>query len=227
MAWLSYGAIGNTISPAHRQIHRIYEFETEKLQNIYSFDLFNEMPCPTVLFLDIIRITRLRMASAAGASFESVIQPAAREIFEHVDSFSPEGWTEPYTVPEKPEFPLLAGIFKSAVTLYCILSLLPRESDAYQLTRPVIRDHLLGQMRQVLSLLTSNMGLAWPISVVAVALVDGAPEDKAMIEKLLFGGSPENYFHAPMAYIKRFREFWASGKTAWDDCYHVPFHPLA
>lgn len=219
--------IGNTVSPAHNQIQQIYEIETEQLRDIYTFDLFGEMPCPTVLFLDIIRITRLRMTLAAGASFEFVIHPAAQDIFEHVNDFSPEDWTEPYTVPERPEFPLLASIFKSAVTLYGILSLSPRDSDAYQLTRPVIRDNLLGLIRQVLTLLRCKLSLAWPISVVLVALVDGAPEDIAMIEELLCSGSPENYFRAPLVYIKRLREFWASGKTAWDDCYHVPFHPLA
>lgn len=225
----SYAVVSNTTGPAHDQIWQVYDFTDEQIEAFYSLDVFGEMPCPTALFLEIIRLTRLRTKFVAGTP-RSVILPAMQGILERVNRFSLEDWNEPYTLrfPKGPEQLLSAKIFKSAVALYGVLSLLPYKAS--QLSRSALREELVGLIKEFVGLNTYNLGLAWPLSVVAVALKDGSSEDKAMIEAVLCGGSAENYFNSPMLYIKRLREFWASditGLSAWDDCYFRPFPPLA
>lgn len=117
--------MANTTSPADDQIHGFMDWSTPEICTVYTTTMYSEMPCPTHLFLDIIRINRLRTQATAGVSYKDVIYSHARDIFASIESFSPENWTEPYSVPEKPEMTLVANIFKTAVALYGILSLPP------------------------------------------------------------------------------------------------------
>lgn len=122
---LIIATMANTTSPADDQIHGFMDWSTPEICTVYTTTMYSEMPCPTHLFLDIIRINRLRTQATAGVSYKDVIYSHARDIFASIESFSPENWTEPYSVPEKPEMTLVANIFKTAVALYGILSLPP------------------------------------------------------------------------------------------------------
>lgn len=204
-------------------------FNADELRTMYSFEVSSETPCPTELFLDIIQITRLRTRLKDGASFEDVILPAARNILTHVDGFSLEDWTEPYDIPDTPDFDIMGRVFKCTIKLYALLSLFSatQESQLDGFRRHTVRDHLVELIREATQVLRSKCPLAWPLSVLAVSLVDGKDEDKALVESILLSATKYDHFFVPQYRVKIFREFWASGKTTWDECYYVPFAPLA
>ncbi|KAK3190949.1 hypothetical protein K4F52_002897 [Lecanicillium sp. MT-2017a] len=120
---LIYTVMANAVSPIENQISACSDWSTEELYDVYSSNLYSDMPCPTDLFVDIIRITRLRLLYAAGASVSKVILPVAREIFRDIQSFLPDDWNESYPLPKSRKHALIGRIFKSAVALYCLLSM--------------------------------------------------------------------------------------------------------
>jgi hypothetical protein len=78
------------------------------IRTVYSTTMYSEMPCPTDLFLSIIEISRLRASIVAlTPCYYDAIRPAISSIFERIAAFVPERWTEPYTVPDKPEMALI------------------------------------------------------------------------------------------------------------------------
>ena len=197
---------------------------------MFSFELSSETPCPTHVFLAIVRISYLRAVQAAGASFKSVIQPSAHTILDEIAAFSPDDWKEPFSMPATAEYTLMARIYKTAATLYGVLTLyFPQSrSEAYIRKRRALRDDLLQLIREALQILKSKMALAWPVSILAVALADGGdPKDKALIEDILCGNTSTNTLYMPMFRMRILKRFWDSGKTSWDDCYFEPFPPLA
>ncbi|KAK2594079.1 hypothetical protein QQS21_008228 [Conoideocrella luteorostrata] len=244
---LIIATMANTTSPATDQIQGFASWTTPELCAVYSKTMYSEMPCPTHLFLNIIQINRLRTQLAATVSYKDVIWPLARDIFVDIERFSPENWIEPYPVPQKPEMVLVGKIFKTAVTLYGVLSLPPppmsspppAEGDSpqthetptaasYQKTKVAIRDKLMRQACQAMDIRPTKIYLSWPLAVLGVALVDGKPSDQATIEDYLrkISVAPQSYC-GPTITLNKLKAFWASGKTGWEDCFDEPCPVLA
>lgn len=208
----------------------------EEIAGFFSKELNGEMPCPTTLFLEIIRITRLRRRLAEGFSFSAVIAPQLAEIMERLDAFVPETWEEPYGVPEQPEFLLMARVFKAAVTLYAVLTLPPPEHrstpgavEAWDQRRVALRDELLELMRESCMMLRSKAALSWPLAVAGVAVVDSKPEDQEFVASVFTSedGGRGGSFYSPTYFVGKLRTFWESGTTRWEDCYSEPCPPMA
>ncbi|KAG6030058.1 hypothetical protein E4U19_000658 [Claviceps sp. Clav32 group G5] len=247
---LIIATMANTTSPANDQIRGFSDWTTPEIRTVYSTTMYSEMPCPTHLFLNIIQINRLRAQAASGASYRDVIYASAREIFASVERFSPEHWTEPYIFPTNPGLNLVARIFKTAVTLYGILSLPPPplSTDAapaldglavhhhnaapmvssYERSRLAFRDKLMREVCEAISTRPVKIWLSWPLAVLGVALFDGSAANKAIVEQYLMkiGVAPQTYC-GPTITLMKLRVFWASGKRGWEDCFDEPCPVMA
>lgn len=204
----------------------MYEFSLEEIGTLYSHQLYGELPCPTALFLNMHRISGLRMRLAAGESV-SKIQLLAQNVVDSVERFDTGSWTEPYTVPDRPEFPVLAQAYKAAVLLYAIMTLPPCVSavtgELY--CKASIRDKLMRHIRRAMPILDAKLALHWCLPVAGVALADGPIEDREYIE-YIFDLKQGIEFYFPFYIKDTLKRFWASGSTFWDDCWIEPFPPL-
>lgn len=203
---------------------------------MFSSQLYGEMPCPTVLFLEISRITSLRRLVLSGAAYDTEILPALEEIAARIDAFDPTTWDEPYGVPKQPEFELMARIFQSSIKLYGVLSLPPppfqssaEMLETWALRRTELRAELMRQMREAYTMLRSKAALSWPVAVAGVAVADSTPEDRAFVLRVFTvnKGAAGDSFYVPKFYREKLTKFWESGKLGWEACYDEPFAPMA
>ncbi|KAJ3473667.1 hypothetical protein NLG97_g10191 [Lecanicillium saksenae] len=229
-------AVANTTSPASDQIEELDLFTPGEICKFYAVQIYGELPCPTELFLEILRITKLRRIAITGVDYHEAIAPSLAELFDRIDGFVPETWSEPFGVPDQPEFVLMARIFKCAVALYGNLSLppplsdsTPEELESWASRKLDLRGELIELMREAQAILQSKAALSWPVVVAGVAAADGSDEDKGLILSTFQSadGTPRDCFYIVKNSIAKFKSFWASGKLGWEDCWYEPFPPLA
>ncbi|TQV94296.1 hypothetical protein V2A60_002668 [Cordyceps javanica] len=229
-------AVANTTSPASDQILELDLYTPDELAKYYSVQIYGELPCPTELFLEMMRVTKLRRLARTAPSYQDTIAPALADILTRISAFDPETWDEPYGVPDQPEFGLMAAVFKCSVELYANLSLPPPPSRSTPLIqkswaarRTALREELIQLMRKSIAILQSKAALSWPVAVAGVAVADGSDEDKELVLSTFKAddkGTADS-FYVPLYYSEKLRSFWASGKIGWEDCWNVPFAPMA
>lgn len=200
--------------------------------------MYPDLPCPTQIFLEINRITRLRVLIQTEACSPHDAGLIAGQIYRRIGSFNPEEWNERYSLPDARKALLLARLFKSAATLYGMLSLslykpsiaadkVDSSAEAYDIQRISQRGYLLSLIREGMYILTSTTPLCWPLAVAGVALADGtAAEQTTVIECLQrICLAPETY-RGPMVLLSRLQQFWSSGMAGWEDCFDRPYTVL-
>lgn len=213
----SHSILANTVGPPDMHITSIYAMGDDDLWFIYSDEHMGGFPCATVLFKQLVAITRLR-----GSSED--IRLRAEEIFAQIEQFNPESWTEPYDIPEIVEVTLMAKTFKLSVALYGALTL-PVENLSIGLKRESLKDELIELIRTGTAYTKCHASLLWPLIVVGTALVDESSKpDQEYVSTLLrdldFGIG--NVSSSGRAY-QRITDFWASRKTKWDECWIEPY----
>ncbi|OAA70554.1 Zn(2)-C6 fungal-type DNA-binding domain protein [Cordyceps fumosorosea ARSEF 2679] len=214
----------NTTSPPNNQIMPVYDFSLDEIRQVFSRQFYSELPCPSVLFLCIHRISQLRMRLANGEP-AAALRPLARAILDEVELFDANSWTEPWGVPDdKPALRVLARAYRAAVRLYGIMTLPLPTTSAHG--KETARDELMAHVRAAMPLLDAKLALHWCLPVAGVALADGPLEDRALVEYVLMGWKQDMEFYLPFHVRDTLRRFWASGSTAWDDCWTEPFPPL-
>ncbi|OAA69829.1 C6 zinc finger domain protein [Cordyceps fumosorosea ARSEF 2679] len=233
---IAVAVVANTTSPASNQIHELDFYTLEEIANYFSVQIYAELPCPTELFLEMMRITKLRRLAMTSRNYFDAITPALDAILARIHAFDPETWDEPYHVPDQPEFLLMARVFKCSIALYANLSLPPPTSQStpevlksWASRRIALREELLQLMRESFAILPSKAALCWPVAVAGVAVADGSEEDKVFIVSTFQTEQdkvPECWY-VPKFYIEKLRGFWASGKLGWEDCWDEPFAPMA
>ena len=192
---------------------------------MFSFELGSESPFPTDFFMAMNRISYLRAIRSAGIPAKSTMA-AAQPTLNQVRAFKFGDWIEAYSIPDGPVFPIMFRVFRSAVLLYGWLSLFESRPD-HQQQKVELREELAHSIREVADIVDSRLPLAWPLSVLAVALNDGPQEDKDLIEDILCNGYASDNFYVPRFRVNMLKKFWDSGSTSWDDCYFEPFPPLS
>lgn len=238
----SIATLANTTTPANNQMTGFSDWSTTDIRTVYSTTMYSEMPCPTHLFLNIIEISRLRgLLTTLTGPYADALWPSISEVFKNIESFSPEDWTEPYTVPKKPEMTLIARVYKQATTLYGVLSLppppmlnydletsQPSKAAAYLQLKAATRNRLFQLVTEAMETLRPNLSLCWPLAVLGVALADGEPSERTFVEKSLrkISRSPQTYYGPTMSLVK-LMSFWESGKSGWEDCYNEPCSVIA
>ncbi len=233
--------MANTTSPSTDQISQLYDWTDGQCLSVFAFSFCESLPCPSSLFLAIRRITRLRIALAAGVSIHNLI-PTATLIAHQVHEYSPDSWVETYTIPPPEVSALYARAFKLATILYALLSLPATlsqpfaqqvgqgQSDASQgisdariYYRKLLWDAVVFGERGLISSPPGRM--CWPLAVLGVACYDSTAQEHNTITSLLaeMRGSP-SIDSGPALLLDTLPRFWASGKTAWDDCFDTPVH---
>ncbi|KAJ3490004.1 hypothetical protein NLG97_g5876 [Lecanicillium saksenae] len=215
----------NTTSPPADQIHGFSDWSRKEVRLAYSHTGRPMLPCPTALFLEIIEITRLRRLVYTGERSRTQLFRIAVKIARAVDEFAPECWTESYDT-HGPKCLLSARLFKTATTLYALLSLPPRLSNLFASQPPTSnvmtsiqhhRDKLFALFAEAWEEL-SRKSLGWPSAVLGVAVVDN-PEQcqqlRTWLDAMRWIPSTDGGTHNLMPLLK---EFWVSGSVfARDD----------
>ena len=230
--------MANTTSPATDQIKGISVFKDSDIYNVYSAAMYPDLACPTRIFLEINRITRLRLLQQTKTGSSRGTNFISGQILQRIEAFEPEEWQERYTLPDAPIAVLLARIFKSAAILYGILSLSlhkpslaavnpDRTAQMYEFQRLSQRNSLLDLVGEGMHILTSKTPLCWPLAVAGVAFADStAAEQKMVIEYLQrICVAPETY-RGPAVLASRLQQFWLSGMSGWEDCFDRPYTVL-
>ncbi len=238
----------NTTSPARQQIHGFDYFTDAQLVSILESAYSTSMQCPTELYIAMVHISRLRAALASGASKpdQPPVGQQVRRIFDSIAHFNADDWAKKPMFKDKADAVAALGrIFAIAVRLYGIMTL-PKSAivswalsselappavsclELYDTIRTWQRDELLALARQSWHQLMHKTSLCWPLIVAGVAVADGSAEDQDFIERSLLSiWSLPNTSACLIIAIRKLRPFWASRKTAWEDCFDKPLACVA
>ncbi|KAJ4159534.1 uncharacterized protein LMH87_008432 [Akanthomyces muscarius] len=230
---LMYAVVGNACAPATDQIAGLDSWSEEEILTVYQFTFYFEFGCPSQVALAIIRITRLRvLAATSSLAAPDPLSSIAKEIAEDLHAFVPDEWSEIYPVPHDPLRRLLARMFKVATILYAVLSLPPDLAQSFVgLTekreppanpRVYYRIILFELIDQTEPYIKTSV-LSWAFAVLGAAYADGPEEGKTRILNHLNAmQGMENVECGATTMLQVFPNFWASGKTRWEDCYYTP-----
>lgn len=229
----------NATSPPLDQITGMANWSREEYVLTYSHTGFEALPCPTVLFLEMIEISRLR-TKIATTTIKTHHAIKARKIAQAVLSFDIETWKEPHDITG-PRFALAGKLFKTALTLYAIMSFPRRLAAAFTTAsrtgaadassrvtdkeiveaRCFYRDQLFDLYSEAWTVLTPR-SLGWLAAVLGAAAVDNAEQQCQVLRWLgELCRLPAND-GGPLNLMSLLPEFWASGRTGWDDCFYKP-----
>jgi hypothetical protein len=203
---------------AHPELLNLPE---ELYENIFCYSL-----CPAPLFREIAAINYLRAQIALESKpfVESRIE--SLRLLMRIDAWSPEQWAiDRDATTHTREFSTVGIIYQAAVIMYCILSLqslgmLDPSPEVSQM-QEMYSDVLLTEVKRALSNATLRFFMTFPTTVAGVVAVKSSAATQDWIAKGLDGLIREHGQAIPVkAGLAR---FWASGKTAWEDCFDVSY----
>lgn len=200
---------------------------------MYQFTFYFEFGCPSQVALAIVRITRLRVLAATNSlAAPDPLSSIARDMAEDLHAFAPDEWSEMYPVPEGPLRPLLARMFKVATILYAVLSLPPdlvhvfaglADNEEPPANPRVYYRRILFELIEQTKAYIKTSVLSWAFAVLGAAYADGPEQGKTRIlNHLRAMQAMENVECGATTLLELFPDFWASGKTRWEDCYYKP-----
>ncbi|KAK5988068.1 Phomenoic acid biosynthesis cluster-specific transcriptional regulator-like protein [Cladobotryum mycophilum] len=218
----------NTTSPSHDLIAEASRVDLNDAYLIYRVQIHLMFYCPPALFLDIIRISRLRLELATNDSSCSDGEPSSFcHLLGSIDSYSMH--TMLMCWPRTDDlFFTIAQIFRSAVAVYgnltvpCIYS----ACDCQKL-REFHRDNLFHLIRTVVNYPVHAVSIFWPLVVAGVAARTG--DERGLIGEHILSIVHGIYNHGtgPIVALAVLRKFWESGKTEWDECFDRPYSIMA
>lgn len=180
------------------------------------------LPCPTVLFGEIMAITQLRVDVHSGTWSASAIASAINIIMSRIEAFDPNKWTdEGYDLPDIQEVPLMANIYKLTVSLYGVMGLRPWLSGSRN-RKVKTREDLMQFLRTAWELPNCRTALNWPLAVVGCALADGSSADRTFVHDCIDEAWKDPLTCQPMLINRLLTKFWDSGMQEWDDCWQDP-----
>jgi len=220
---------------------------------IYSKVFYPSFNCPTALFKSIISINDLRFQTATDSHAVSLeldlstlqitsgraelntslcpIKPqeAAESLLVHIETFSPEDFALTRPAANREKWLLIAQIYRSAVALYCILSLqsvslLPKDTPEMEIARARHARELLVSLEKGLEVPQIKYTMIWPLTVAGVEAVRSVGNGpRVFIQELLTEMCAELGASSPLVAREALRRFWGSGKTTWDECFDWPY----
>ena len=240
----------NTTCPADKQIEGSDIFTDQEIRTLINFDPYKLEPCPIEFHLAKVHITRLRVSLAQGLpalNDVSVVASKVRQIFDNLWSLDLRYWLKDKFGDKDEEHQLqahiIALIHAVAIRLYGILTL-PKPAVAtwlksspqvrsaypaipgcspYEILRRRHREQLLEMLRQHWDQVKQKKWLAWPLTVVGVAVVDDTIANKAFVDQsLLAVWKIPDVPNSSITGLEKLRIFWQSGKMGWEDCFDEP-----
>ncbi|RJE22437.1 C6 zinc finger [Aspergillus sclerotialis] len=220
--FLVIGVITNTTSPPSHHITITSQLDLINLMaELYGDGLFPVLLCPPYLFLDIIKINHLRF-QAIKYPADEFVRSAALELLEHIEAFLPERWIRS-NASAQDEWLLLGHIYRSAVALYCILSLqslsILQSTEPLRMARVTHQALLLQSLQKAFFNPLLKKSMMWPLLVAGMSGINADANTREFIDEQLLEMSGDLATPVPLAARALFKQFWRSGKASWDECF--------
>ncbi|KAI4648365.1 uncharacterized protein J4E79_009987 [Alternaria viburni] len=201
------------------------EQHIEEVKKVYSLILPYTL-CPSTLFIEIIRINRLRQQ----LSLTPVVDPHqyaedSRSILSRIESFSPREWAQ--SRDQEDDWQLIASIWQSASALYCIMSLqavdiIPSNTEMDRM-RMRHRDRLLKDLKPATPLKQLKKISTFPLCVLGVeAGYHVQQSTQIWIERHLEGHARLLGSNSPLKAREVLRRYWRRQKPGWNECFDEP-----
>ncbi|KAK3315603.1 fungal-specific transcription factor domain-containing protein [Apodospora peruviana] len=243
--------LANTTSPSHDQMQSLCsqpEIVAKALQ-LYEALNYPSLPCPTVLFAHIVKINNLRYQIACTPatndgimddddpeqtklSFLMTVPPQQQisSLHDQIESFDAEEWAATKDPSHYSEWLFVARMFRSAVAVYCLLSLphtsypgIEREADYATAAREKHSADLLECLKEGLASPMMKRFMVWPLIVAGVDAVRRGGEVRSFIGRAWRTLAMDQRSSLPLVAREALEKFWASGKNGWDECFDVPY----
>ncbi|WYZ38172.1 hypothetical protein EsH8_III_000086 [Colletotrichum jinshuiense] len=215
----------NTTSPSLDQVELCPPDELMALvKELYPMGLHPYMPCPTPLFLEMVRINNLRVEIARGLVDKETARHDAEDIIMRIEAFHPDDAVPFYEKKEHNDF--ISFMFQSAMAIYCISSLqglggLPR-THRLAAIKAAHSDHLFFLLSETRKDEVLKKSVGWPLMVAGFEA--GARVDKRQfLRELIVEQSKDIGTPLPLYAIKALRKFWDGESTDWDVCFDQPY----
>ncbi|KAK5988978.1 Phomenoic acid biosynthesis cluster-specific transcriptional regulator-like protein [Cladobotryum mycophilum] len=220
----------NTTSPSYDQLTDVTNYNLANLNELYEIGPLPICLCPTSLFLDIVRINRLRLKSATTEESTADSTHTICSILRSVDACIPNDWITSNDLPKTKEFSLVTQIFKSAIAVYGGLTC-PCEETSHvgtscDTTIDFHRAKLFHLLEEGILFPVRINSIFWPVLVAGVAAGDkeGTGAEKALVRTYISQGVRDPFLGIPPAEsLKILGRFWDSGMAGWDECFYRPY----
>ncbi|KAJ6783071.1 hypothetical protein PWT90_06071 [Aphanocladium album] len=230
----------NTTMPPEEHFLQYSNYSDADIRTILELEFDEEIPCPIDIRLFIIHVTRLRHQVVTTDTPMSKLTEAIHALFKRLATFDVDTWAREDNPLGKETARDMGQLYRLAAWQYAIMTM-PRSStrswaqkyemqdgchsdaDPYDAFRLSKRFMLLANLRAIFPTLIYAASVKWPLLVAGVAVAADAPEDRDFIDQCL-----EALLSHPLSdggvflCLQRMRNFWDSGKTSWEDCFHEP-----
>lgn len=192
------------------------------ISQMYGDGFFPVLLCPPALLANIIRINHLRLQAFLHPTIES--EGKALELLGRITAFSPEQWAMSCGAPEKGI--ILGHVYRSAVILYCILSMqslsvLPRMAQLRTM-REAHTEELFTYLKLACGAPGIKKCMLWPL-VVAGVCAQGDLAMQHFVDRQLSALGTDVGTPLPLLATVVFRNFWESKSRTWDGCFERPY----
>jgi hypothetical protein len=219
----SIAVISNTTTPPSDHIPLGSDIRSiDVISQMYGDAVIPVILCPPALLADIIRINHLRQQAILHSSTE--YEAKTLELLGRITAFSPEQWAMSCAAPEKGI--ILGHVYRSAVILYCILSLqslcvLPRMAQLRTM-REAHRKELFTYLKLACEAPGIGKCMLWPL-VVAGVCAQGDLAMQQFVDRELSALGTDIGTPLPLLATVVFRNFWESKSRTWDACFERPY----
>ncbi|KAJ3493242.1 hypothetical protein NLG97_g4857 [Lecanicillium saksenae] len=240
--FLRYSLAHNMTIPALDHVRGSEHYTDEQLALLLYEDFFyEEQPYPVPLMIIEISLTRLRNQLATTTISSDDLAGVISDLFKRLEKVDIDGWAQKIDGFGPAINQALAELNRDAIWLYAMLTL-PRAAmrrwaseqpqaqyvatgvDPYNYFRSLYTSRLLAALRLTHPALPypSAANQALVIAGVAVASC-GSKEDQEFVDRCLYSNWLRPIGNGQVIHrLWKLREFWASGKTGWDDCFYEP-----
>ena len=195
------------------------------MRKLYSLILPYTL-CPSTLFIEIIRINRLRQQLSLSAIVDSHhYAQDAQTILSRIESFGIKEWAQ--SKEQEDDWQLIASIWQSGIALYCIMSLqavgiLPSTGEM-DVMRMRHRDRLSKDLKAATRLKQLKKISTFPLCVLGVeAGYHVQQSTQIWIERQLEEHARLLGSNSPLKAREVLRRYWRRKKPGWNECFDEP-----
>lgn len=224
----SIATFSNSLGPPVDQIiiTEPLEQHIREVEKVYSL-IFPYILCPPTLFIEIIRINRLRQ-DVMTAPFEDPSQHTldAHDILARVEAFVPEDWAQPGDHHD--DWQLIGSMYQSAIALYCTMSLqavaaLPTNLEMNAM-RAIHGERLFENLKRSTQSKHLKKFSLFPLCVLGVEA--GYHDDNSIrlyISQRLEDHSRLLGTSSPLKARAVLKRYWQRNNPGWDECFDGPY----
>ncbi|CAN9147565.1 unnamed protein product [Alternaria alternata] len=225
---VNYLTFSNTLGPVSRQLNITEPLEQhiKEVEKVYGL-VFPYTLCPVTLFIDTIRINRLRQEVAL-SPFAGQYQHTlnAQNILARIEGLIPGDWAQ--GGENQDDWQLIGSIYQSAIALYCIMSLqalaaLPASTEMNSI-RTDHAKHLLEIMKAAIHLKQLKKIAMFPLCVLGVeAGYHDQQCTRLWIERQLEAHARLLGTSSPLKARAVLRRYWRRKRPGWNECFDEPY----